>query len=92
MQFIKDYQTVISALVVTFTLVATLIGTGVKLWTKIKNQFLKGVLRLQVWNNTLPLAERVDAGETYIRYGWNGPTKVKHMQNVEEFERQVRNG
>ena len=86
MQFIKDYQTVISAILVTITLASALLG----LWRKIKGEFLKGVLRLQIWSDTLPLSERVEAGHIYLKNNWNGPTSVRIAENLEEFKREVR--
>jgi len=85
MQFIKDYQTVLSALLVTITLAGALLG----LWRKIRGEFLKGVLRLQIWNDTLPLVERVEAGHVYLKNGWNGPTSVKIEENLEKFKREM---
>jgi hypothetical protein len=50
----------------------------------------KRLLRADVWSDTLPLSERVDAGEEYIRQGGNGATKAQHALNVEELNREVR--
>ena len=47
-------------------------------------------LRLQVWCRDMPLAERVDAGETYVNHDGNGLTKAKHLQNKKQLERQIR--
>jgi len=36
-----------------------------------------GLLRLQMYSGTLPLAERVNAGDKYLELGGNGAAKVQ---------------
>ena len=45
-------------------------------------------LRHKVFSSSLPLVERVNAGETYINNGGNGAAKVQHQKNVERLREQ----
>ena len=49
-------------------------------------------LRSDVWNPALPLAEKVESGAMYVKYGGNGETAAKHRRNIAELERQVGGG
>jgi len=92
MQFIKEYQIVVSVVLSTITLAGMLVGAALGLWRKIRAEFLKGVLRLQIWNDGLPLVERVEAGHVYLKNGWNGPTSVKIEENLEKFKKEMHRG
>jgi len=39
-------------------------------------------LRHKIFSSSLPLTERVNAGEIYINNGGNGTAKVQHEENV----------
>lgn len=45
-------------------------------------------LRHKIYSSSLPLAERVNAGELYIKHGGNGTAKVQHEQNLRAFQGQ----
>ena len=51
-------------------------------------------LRHKIFSSSLPLTERVNAGEIYITNGGNGTAKVQHEDNVkllrEKREREAR--
>ena len=51
-------------------------------------------LRHKIFSSSLPLTERVNAGEIYITNGGNGTAKVQHEKNVrllrEDGEREMR--
>jgi len=40
-------------------------------------------LRHKIFSSSLPLCERVNAGETYVSNGGNGTAKVQHDKNVQ---------
>ena len=42
-------------------------------------------LRHKIFSNSLPLVERVNAGEMYINNGGNGVAKVQHEKNVQQL-------
>jgi hypothetical protein len=49
-------------------------------------------LRHSIFSESLPLHERVNAGETYTSNGGNGTAKVQHEKNVEELRKELNGG
>ena len=45
-------------------------------------------LRHSIFSESLPLVERVNAGETYIAQGGNGAAKIQHDENVKKFRKE----
>ena len=48
-------------------------------------------LKIMIWMEGLPLDDRVDAGIKYVDNKGNGKTGAKHLQNLAELERRVKN-
>lgn len=45
------------------------------------------ILKLAVLNDNLPLTDRINAGEQYIKLGGNGFIKKKYEHLLDEYER-----
>lgn len=45
-------------------------------------------LRLTIMSDELPIEERLEAGEKYIKEGGNGPVKVKYHMLQEEYQKE----
>ena len=43
------------------------------------------LMRHKIYSVTLPLEEKVNAGQKYLDHGGNGSAKIQHERNVEEL-------
>lgn len=83
---------VITALTVIFTFVVKVYTFARNLEKKYEDidSMLKTntlhILKLAVLNDNLPLTDRINAGEQYIKLGGNGFIKKKHEHLLDEYE------
>ena len=62
---------------------------------KVKNELKKNslnTLKNTIFNENIPLSERVAAGDEYIEKGGNGAVKVKVKQIKEKYEKELEKG
>lgn len=89
----------IAALIAAITSIVTAIWKIYKLASKISKrveEFEKGLktntlstLRLVIINDDMPLQERINAGEEYVKLGGNGAIHAMYDQLVENYKKEV---
>jgi len=47
------------------------------------------LLRHKIFSTTLPLDQKVNAGEKFVAAGGNGAAKIQHNQNVENLRKEI---
>lgn len=94
-KLIIEIASIITALTVIITAVIKVYKIARKIEVRVEN-FEKGLktntlstLRLVIINEDMPLQERINAGEEYVRLGGNGAIHAMYDKLVEDYKKEV---
>jgi hypothetical protein len=82
---VKEMAEVIATLVPAIVTIAAVLKSNSRVSSKL-DLLTRDINRLIMYNENLPLEERVNAGERYIAAGGNGTGKVYYHQLVRQLE------